>query len=154
MGISKLSVLLSIIGVMMIWPYVLTESASPRVPSADGASLPAGQGEKQQHVVKWSMQNCESAYDNYCLNNGQCILLVDINEHHCKCETGFIGSRCEKLELVLGPEDEKQIIIIIFFMILLIIGLAGALYLFCRWYEKNSFRRQLKRQGYKGVEMA
>lgn len=27
---------------MMIWPYVLTESASPRVPSADGASLPAG----------------------------------------------------------------------------------------------------------------
>lgn len=44
----------------------------------------SGQGEKQQHVVKWSMQNCESAYDNYCLNNGQCILLVDINEHHCK----------------------------------------------------------------------
>ncbi|CAI5649669.1 proepiregulin [Oreochromis niloticus] len=154
MEISKLSVLLSIIGVMMIWPYVLTESASPRVPFADGASLPAGQGEKQQHVVKRSMQICESGYDHYCLNNGQCILLVDVNEHHCKCETGFIGSRCEKLELVSGAEGEKQIIIITFFVILLIIGLAGALYFFCRWYKKNSFHPQLRWQGYKGVQMA
>lgn len=51
---------------------------------SNGLLFVSGQGEKQQHVVKRSMQNCESAYDNYCLNNGQCILLVDINEHHCK----------------------------------------------------------------------
>ncbi|XP_030593733.1 proepiregulin-like [Archocentrus centrarchus] len=154
MGNSKLSALLSLIGVMLIWPYVLTKSVSPRVQTADSASLPAGQGEKRPHAVKRSTQNCDSSYDNYCLNDGQCMLLLDINEHHCKCERGFIGPRCDTPELVFQPMGEGQIIVIVFCVSLLIIGLAGALYLCCKWYKKNRFPRQPKRQGYTGVQMA
>uniref|UniRef100_A0A3Q0T419 EGF-like domain-containing protein n=1 Tax=Amphilophus citrinellus TaxID=61819 RepID=A0A3Q0T419_AMPCI len=123
--------------------------------ASDGSLLlAAGQGEKRPHAVKRSTQNCDSSYDNYCLNDGQCMLLLDINEHHCKCERGFIGPRCDTPELVFQPMGEGQIIVIVFCVSLLIIGLAGALYLCCKWYKKNRFPRQPKRQGYTGVQTA
>ncbi|XP_040897360.1 proepiregulin-like [Toxotes jaculatrix] len=154
MGNSKPSALLSLISVLLLWPYVLTKSVSSRLQSADSASLSAGQGEERPHVVKRSTQNCDSTFDNYCLNNGQCMLLVDIEEHHCKCERGFYGPRCANTELVARPVGEEQIIVTIFCVTLLIIGLAGALYFFCKWYKKNRFARHQKRQGYKGVQTA
>lgn len=139
----KSSALLSLIGVMLLWPYVLTKSVS------SGTSLSAGQGAERPHVVKRSAQNCDSTFDNYCLNNGKCMLLVDIDEHHCKCESGYYGHRCSKVELVFQPMGEEQIILIIFCVSLLIIGLSGALYFCCKWYKKNKYPRQQKRQGYR-----
>ncbi|XP_049435003.1 proepiregulin-like [Epinephelus fuscoguttatus] len=152
MGNSKPSALLSLIGVMLLWPYVLTKSVSSRLQTPDSSSLSAGQGEERPHVVKRSTQNCDSTFDSYCMNNGQCMLLVDINEHHCKCERGFYGPRCSNPELVVQPMGEEQIIVTVFCVSLLIIGLAGALYFCCKWYKKNT--RQQKRQGYKGVQTA
>ncbi|XP_028271180.1 proepiregulin-like [Parambassis ranga] len=150
MGNSKASALLSLIGVTLIWPYVLTKSVSLRL--QDSASLTAGLGAERPHVAKRSTQSCDSTFDNYCLNNGQCMLLVDISEHHCKCKQGFYGPRCGTPELVVQPMSEEQIIVAIFFVSLLIIGLAGALYFFCKWYKRNRFARHQKRQGYKGVQ--
>uniref|UniRef100_A0A3Q3N8P9 EGF-like domain-containing protein n=1 Tax=Labrus bergylta TaxID=56723 RepID=A0A3Q3N8P9_9LABR len=66
-----------------------------------------------------STQKCESTFDKYCLNNGLCMLLVDINEHHCKCEDGFYGPRCGNLELVFQPMAEEQILLTVFCVILL-----------------------------------
>lgn len=154
MGNRKPSALLSLIGVMLLWPYVLTKNVSSKLQTADSTSLSAGQGGDRPHVVKRSTQNCDSSFDNYCLNNGQCMLLVDINEHHCKCESGFYGPRCSNPELVVQPMGEEQIILTIFCVGLLIIGLAGALYFCYKWYKKNKFPRQPKRQGYKGVQKA
>ncbi|XP_051279235.1 proepiregulin [Dicentrarchus labrax] len=143
MGNSKASALLSLIGVMLLWPYVLTRSVT------SSASLSAGQGEERHHVVKRSIHKCESTFDNFCLNNGQCMLLVDINEPHCKCERGFYGPRCSNVDLVIQPMAEEQIILTVFCVSLLIIGLAGALYFCCKWYKKNKFPRQQKQQGYR-----
>uniref|UniRef100_A0A3B4VL15 Epiregulin n=2 Tax=Seriola dumerili TaxID=41447 RepID=A0A3B4VL15_SERDU len=153
MGNSKASALLSLIGVMLLWPYVLTKSVSSRLQTADSASLPAGQGEERPHVVKRSTQSCDSKFDTYCLNNGQCMLLVDMNEHHCKCERGFYGPRCAHPELVVQRMGDEQIIVTIFCVSLLIIGLAGVLYFCCKWYKKNRFRRHQKQQGYRGVQI-
>ncbi|XP_045891345.1 proepiregulin-like [Micropterus dolomieu] len=139
---------------MLLWPYVLTKSVSSQLQTADSAALSTGQVEGHPHVSKRSTQNCESTFDDYCLNNGQCMLLVDIDEHHCKCEKGFYGHRCSQTELVVQPMVEKQIIVTVFCVSLLIIGLAGALYFFCKWYKKNRFPRQQKLQGYKGVQTA
>ncbi|XP_068994818.1 proepiregulin-like isoform X1 [Embiotoca jacksoni] len=155
---SKPSALLSLIaGVMLIWPDVLTESVSPELQAADSVSLSAGvhqhnsgQGEERPRVVKRSIQGCDSTFDNYCLNNGQCMLLVDINEHHCKCERGFYGHRCDTPELVVQPIREEQILVTVFFVSLLITGLSGALYFCCKWYKKKYFPRQQK--CYKGVQ--
>nr|XP_046244003.1 proepiregulin-like [Scatophagus argus] len=140
------SALLSLIGVMLLWPYVLTKSVS------SSASLSAGKGEERHHVVKRTTQNCDSTFDKYCLNNGQCMLIVELKEHHCKCERGFYGPRCGNLELVVQPMGEEQIIVTIFCVILLIIGLSGALYFCCKWCKKNRFPRQQKQQGCKGVQ--
>uniref|UniRef100_A0A3Q1JP86 EGF-like domain-containing protein n=1 Tax=Anabas testudineus TaxID=64144 RepID=A0A3Q1JP86_ANATE len=149
-------------GVMLLWPYVLTKSVT--VPNEDTGSLTndlnsclvaavAGQGEALPHVVKRTTQSCDSSYEDYCFNNGQCMLLVDINEHHCNCDRGFYGHRCAEVEFVSQPIGETQIIVIIFCVCLLIIGLAGALYFFCKWYKKNRFASQQKRQGYRGVQL-
>ncbi|KAM9858809.1 proepiregulin-like [Aulostomus maculatus] len=148
----KPSALLSLIGVLLLWPFGFTKSASSKLQPADGAS-PAGQGEERHHVGKRSTQNCDSTFDNYCMNNGQCMLLVDINEHHCKCQKGFYGTRCSSPELVVKQMGEKQIIVIIFCVGLLIVGLAGALYLCCKWYKKNRFPSQ-KCQESKGMQTA
>ncbi|CAG5924857.1 unnamed protein product [Menidia menidia] len=154
MGNSKPSALLSLIGVMLIWPCVLTKGVSPRLQTRDGSSLSAGQGGERPHVVKRSVQPCGSSHENYCLNKGKCMLLVDMNEHHCHCEKGFSGPRCGAPELVFRPMGEEQVILIIFCVSLLMIGLAGALYFICKWYRKNKFPRQQKRHGYKGVQNA
>lgn len=142
---------LSLIGVVLIWPYVLTKSVSPRL-QADSSSLSAGQGEERHHVVKRMTKSCDSTFDNYCLNNGQCMLVVDMNEHHCKCVGGYQGPRCGIADFVFKPLAEEQVVLVVFCVSLLIIGLAGALYFFCKWYKKNRLPRQ--RQGYKGVQTA
>ncbi|KAF3695537.1 Proepiregulin Epiregulin [Channa argus] len=149
---SKPSALLSLLGFMLLWPHVLTKSVSFTLETADWASLSTGQAEERRHVEKRTIQNCDSTFDEYCLNNGKCMLLLDISEHHCKCEEGYYGHRCDNVELVRQPMGEKQIIITVFFVCLLIIGLAGILYFFCKWYKKNRFPCQQKRQGYRGVQ--
>ncbi|KAM9391420.1 proepiregulin-like [Pholidichthys leucotaenia] len=149
MGCSSTATLLSLTGILLIWPYVLTKSVPSRLLDADGISVSAGQKEERHHVVKRSVQRCSSSYDNWCLNNGTCIVLVDSNVRHCKCEKGFEGPRCSIVELVHQPMGEEQIIVIIFCMGLLIIGLAGALYLFWKWCKRNSLPCQQKCHSYR-----
>uniref|UniRef100_A0A3B4VL27 Epiregulin n=1 Tax=Seriola dumerili TaxID=41447 RepID=A0A3B4VL27_SERDU len=77
-------------------------------------------------------------FDTYCLNNGQCMLLVDMNEHHCKYDpVGFYGPRCAHPELVVQRMGDEQIIVTIFCVSLLIIGLAGVLYFCCKWCNEK-----------------
>ncbi|XP_028313826.1 proepiregulin-like [Gouania willdenowi] len=154
MGTSRPLALLPLIGVALIWPCVFTKSFSPRLHAADGSSLSAVQSEERHHVVKRSSQPCSDSFDKYCLNKGQCMFLVEVNEHHCKCERGHYGPRCETLELVVQPMGEEQTIAIIFCVCLLIVGVAGALYFCCKWCKKKKFPVQSKRHGYKGVQTA
>uniref|UniRef100_A0A672H5H6 Proepiregulin-like n=1 Tax=Salarias fasciatus TaxID=181472 RepID=A0A672H5H6_SALFA len=103
------------------------------------------------HVAKRSMQSCSSSYTNYCLNQGQCMYLVDVNQHHCKCEMGYYGPRCANQEFLVQPMGEETILVIIFGVGLLVIGLSGLLYFCCKWHKKRRFLAQQKGQGYKGV---
>uniref|UniRef100_A0A8C7WXZ8 EGF-like domain-containing protein n=1 Tax=Oryzias sinensis TaxID=183150 RepID=A0A8C7WXZ8_9TELE len=80
--------------------------------------------------VTRSTVNCDSTFDQFCMNNGKCMLLVDLNEHHCQCDIGFNGPRCDMPEMVQGKMAEGEIILIVFCVGLLVIGLAGAAYFF------------------------
>uniref|UniRef100_A0A3B4AMJ7 EGF-like domain-containing protein n=1 Tax=Periophthalmus magnuspinnatus TaxID=409849 RepID=A0A3B4AMJ7_9GOBI len=95
------------------------------------------QREERPHVEKRSILSCDSSFDNYCLNNGQCLFLVDLNENHCKCELGYLGTRCEHTQLVVQPMKEEEVALIIVCVVLLILGLTGALYFFCKCSEKR-----------------
>ncbi|KAM9822146.1 proepiregulin-like isoform X2 [Syngnathus typhle] len=149
---AKLSALVSIFGVILLWPSVLTKSITSILHATHAdSSMSAGHAEERLRVVKRSTQHCDSSYANYCMNGGQCMLLVDVNEHHCKCHSGFYGPRCSNLELVFKPIGEEQIIFIIFCVTLLTVGLAGAVYCCCK-YKRNKCNPPKKRQGYKGVQ--
>ncbi|XP_054629982.1 proepiregulin-like [Dunckerocampus dactyliophorus] len=153
MANGKVSTLLSLVGVILLWPFALTKSISSKLQTAHSASMSAEQEQERPHVVvKRSTQNCDSSFDNYCMNGGQCMLLVDANEHHCKCHSGFYGPRCSNLELVVKPMGEKQIVFTVFCVTMLLVALAGALYLCFKWYKKNKCNPRQKRQGYKGVQ--
>uniref|UniRef100_A0A8C6P4R3 Proepiregulin-like n=1 Tax=Nothobranchius furzeri TaxID=105023 RepID=A0A8C6P4R3_NOTFU len=97
----------------------------------------ASSGEERPRVTKRSFESCDSTFDHYCLNNGKCMLLLDMNEHHCKY-VRFSGSRCEHLNFVVQPLAEGQIIFIVFCVILLTLGLSGALYLCYCWRSSSS----------------
>ncbi|XP_051923272.1 proepiregulin-like [Hippocampus zosterae] len=151
---ARVSALLSTFGVMLLWPFALTKSMSSTLHATHAdSSMSAGHGEERSHVVKRFTQNCDSSYANYCMNGGQCMLLVDVKEHHCKCHSGFYGPRCSNLELVFKPVGEVQLVFIIFCVTLLIMGLAGALFCCCK-YKKNKCNPKQKRHGYKGVQTA
>uniref|UniRef100_A0A2I4BHH5 Proepiregulin n=1 Tax=Austrofundulus limnaeus TaxID=52670 RepID=A0A2I4BHH5_AUSLI len=152
METSKTSALLSLIGIMLIWPHVLAKSITPSPPTTENSTLSPGPGEERPPVVARYIEGCGNKFENYCLNNGKCMLLVDLNEHHCKCEVGFHGARCDSPEFGTGLQDEGQIVIIIFFVVLLMIGLTGALYFCFKWYKKNKFSQGQERTGYKGVQ--
>ncbi|KAM4616864.1 proepiregulin-like [Polymixia lowei] len=148
----KPSSLLSLLGVMLVWPYVFTKSVSSKLQTVGSTSPSTGQERPQVERVK--MQSCDSNFDTYCLNNGQCMLLVDMNEYHCRCDVGYSGPRCAHLELSCQPGKEEPLILTIVCVALLIIGLAGLLYFFYKWYKRNRCPRHQKRHGYKGVQTA
>uniref|UniRef100_A0A3B3XEL0 EGF-like domain-containing protein n=1 Tax=Poecilia mexicana TaxID=48701 RepID=A0A3B3XEL0_9TELE len=95
--------------------------------------------------VHQRMTVCEKEFDTYCFNNGQCILLEDIKEHHCKCKKGFYGPRCATPELVGRPVDEEQVVVILFCVTLLLIdNFSYVFYFICTDFglkpeEKTSF---------------
>uniref|UniRef100_A0A3P9NVZ8 Proepiregulin-like n=1 Tax=Poecilia reticulata TaxID=8081 RepID=A0A3P9NVZ8_POERE len=97
--------------------------------------------EERPHMTKRSTTSCEKEYDTYCFNNGQCILLEDMKEHHCKCKKGFYGPRCATPELVGRPVDEEQVVVILFSVTLLMIGLGGALYFFYNRRKRGQHQR-------------
>uniref|UniRef100_A0A8C7WXX8 EGF-like domain-containing protein n=1 Tax=Oryzias sinensis TaxID=183150 RepID=A0A8C7WXX8_9TELE len=153
MGNYKLSVLLSLIGgMMLILPHGHSKNVSISVQTGDNSSLSEGKVGGRPRVTR-STVNCDSTFDQFCMNNGKCMLLVDLNEHHCQCDIGFNGPRCDMPEMVQGKMAEGEIILIVFCVGLLVIGLAGAAYFFFKWYKKNKFPRQQKRQGYRGVQL-
>uniref|UniRef100_A0A3B3V908 EGF-like domain-containing protein n=1 Tax=Poecilia latipinna TaxID=48699 RepID=A0A3B3V908_9TELE len=86
---------------------------------------------------------CLKSFDTYCFNNGQCILLEDIKEHHCKCKKGFYGPRCATPELVGRPVDEEQVVVILFCVTLLLIGLGGALYFFYKAQKQENLGKEV-----------
>ncbi|RVE67975.1 hypothetical protein OJAV_G00087050, partial [Oryzias javanicus] len=149
----KLSALLSLIGgILFILPHCFGKNVPIRLQTGDNSSLSEGKGEGRPRVTR-SAVACDSGFDEFCMNNGKCMLLVDLNERHCRCDIGFYGPRCSIPEMVHQKMAEEEIVLIVFCVGLLLIGLAGASYFFFKWYKKNKFPRQQKRQGYTGVQL-
>ncbi|CAB1319227.1 unnamed protein product [Coregonus sp. 'balchen'] len=92
--------------------YILQVSSHPH--SQPQPAPPVRQQQQQEQsrprMEKVMIQKCDSSLESYCLN-GECLLLLDINEHHCKCEMGYYGPRCAHLEMVFQPMREEHVIL-------------------------------------------
>ncbi|KAK7934393.1 hypothetical protein WMY93_005289 [Mugilogobius chulae] len=139
---KQLSTLVLLFYVVLLCPPVQTRSTLSEDSTRD-APL-AEQGLERPRVAKRSILSCDTSFDKYCLH-GQCMFLVDLEETHCKCDLGYLGSRCEQPQLVKQPMREDELALIIVCVVLLILGLSGALYFFCEWYRKKYHPQQQKR---------
>ncbi|XP_029573913.1 proepiregulin isoform X1 [Salmo trutta] len=154
-------ILLSFLALLLVWPDVHSTdvlSSTQPAPTSPASShceaeTTADQEQSRPHMEKVMRQKCDSSVESYCLN-GECLLLLDLNEHHCKCERGYYGPRCAHLEMVFQPMKEEHVILMVVCGGLLFIGVAGAFYFFCRWYKRNRCPPQQKQQTYQEVQMA
>ncbi|XP_043917100.1 proepiregulin-like [Protopterus annectens] len=106
----------------------------------DSAELP--------HMAEVRIRNCSQNMENYCLY-GTCIFFEDLQEHHCRCEVGYTGSRCMHMELVVQPMSEKFVALTVVLTVLFVTGVSVAIYFIHTWYKKN--RREQKEKKYAGL---
>ncbi|XP_051533519.1 probetacellulin-like [Myxocyprinus asiaticus] len=76
---------------------------------------------------RWNghFSKCPKEYKHFCIN-GACRFVKEQNTPSCRCENGFIGSRCEYSDISFLVGERKKIVIIcvitgLVFLILLIV---------------------------------
>ncbi|XP_015194540.1 proepiregulin [Lepisosteus oculatus] len=149
----KAFLLLSFLGLQLL-QHVQSTTPSPlcgpgQVECSTLVSVP--QSYETPQIAQVKIQKCDADMDKYCFH-GECIFLVDLNEHHCRCEKGFTGSRCAHIELVSKPLNKEYILLTVVCVGLLLIALAGTLYFFYKWYKKNKCTSREKK--YQEVQLA
>ncbi|XP_017569491.1 probetacellulin isoform X2 [Pygocentrus nattereri] len=65
---------------------------------------------KDDHRWSGHFSKCPQEYTHYCIH-GTCHFVQEQNSPACRCEKGYIGSRCEYLDLDLLVGGQKQIVI-------------------------------------------
>ncbi|XP_069086346.1 pro-epidermal growth factor isoform X1 [Pleurodeles waltl] len=50
-------------------------------------------------VKRKYVEDCPESHNEYCLNGGVCIHLIELQEYACKCVVGYIGVRCQESDL-------------------------------------------------------
>ncbi|KAJ8005557.1 hypothetical protein DPEC_G00119180 [Dallia pectoralis] len=151
------SVMLSFMGLLLVVKCVhptSLSSSTQRVSTRQTTSAPCrtetcsqSREEPTRSSALTGKGKCDSSQEEYCLN-GECFLLLDVNEHHCKCEKGYYGPRCAHLEMVFQPMREEHVILMVVCVGLMVVGIAGAVYLFSQWYKRTRCPTDQKKQLY------
>ncbi|XP_056424194.1 proepiregulin [Hyla sarda] len=77
---------------------------------------------------------CAADIGKYCVN-GQCLYLLDEDEHYCRCEHGYMGLRCADSDIVKKqPMTEEYLALIIFLTALLLLAVALIVFFAYKWY--------------------
>ncbi|KAJ7313438.1 hypothetical protein JRQ81_004808 [Phrynocephalus forsythii] len=107
--------------------------------------------ENSPRVAQVRITGCKSEMKNYCLN-GQCMYLVELDRHSCRCDTGYVGDRCghSTFEPVLQPLSDEYLALTIISVLLFLVAISLAVYFFYRWYQ-NKKRRLTDNREYKEV---
>ncbi|KAG8519421.1 Pro-epidermal growth factor, partial [Galemys pyrenaicus] len=119
--------------------YTCTRASSLSEPGHmyPGASPPAPVTEQRGNSVRRLHQDCPASHDGYCLNGGLCVYFETIHEYACKCPAGYIGSRCEYLNVwdMRRAGHWRQlditllVVCVLLLVLLLLLGL-GAVYFY------------------------
>ncbi|XP_012583442.1 PREDICTED: pro-epidermal growth factor [Condylura cristata] len=111
-------------------PGRMCPGSTPAPPVAEGGS----------YSVRRLPQDCPPSHEGYCLNGGLCMYFEIIHEYACKCPTGYIGSRCEYLNIwdMRRAGHWRQlditllVVCVVLLVLLLVLGLGGAY-----WYRTH-----------------
>ncbi|XP_042333623.1 proepiregulin-like [Sceloporus undulatus] len=107
--------------------------------------------EKSPRVAQVRITGCKSGMESYCFN-GECMYLVELDQHSCRCNTGYVGARCghSNLEPVHQPLSNEYLALTILLVLLFFIAISVAIYYYYRWYQ-NKKRRLATSKDYQAV---
>uniref|UniRef100_G3WWV7 Proepiregulin n=1 Tax=Sarcophilus harrisii TaxID=9305 RepID=G3WWV7_SARHA len=91
-----------------------------------------------------AIAKCGEDMQGFCFH-GQCIYLVDMSQHVCRCEVGYTGSRCEHFLLTVHqPLSKEYVVLTVMLVILFLIIIVGGTYYFLRWYKNRKSKESKK----------
>lgn len=101
--------------------------------------------ENSPRVAQVEIRGCKSEMQDYCFK-GECVYLVDLDKHSCKCDSGYYGVRCghsnlELRQLLSNEYVALTAVLILFFLV----AISIAAYYFYRWYQNR--KRMLATNG-------
>ncbi|XP_075565964.1 bifunctional methylenetetrahydrofolate dehydrogenase/cyclohydrolase 2, mitochondrial isoform X1 [Pelecanus crispus] len=106
------------------------------------------QTENSPRVAQVGITRCKPEMKDYCFH-GQCVYVVDLDEHYCRCDLGFSGVRCVHSELVRQPLSKEYVALTVIIVLLFLTAISIASYYICRRYRSK--RRQTNASEYKEV---
>ncbi|XP_075357470.1 bifunctional methylenetetrahydrofolate dehydrogenase/cyclohydrolase 2, mitochondrial-like isoform X3 [Mycteria americana] len=106
------------------------------------------QTENSPRVAQVGITRCKPEMKDYCFH-GQCVYIVDLDEHYCRCDVGFSGVRCVHSELVRQPLGKEYVALTVIVVLLFLIAISIASYYICRRYRSK--KRQTNASEYKEV---
>ncbi|KAM6429253.1 proepiregulin [Rhynochetos jubatus] len=106
------------------------------------------QTENSPRVAQVGITRCQPEMKDYCFH-GQCVYIVDLNEHYCRCDVGFSGVRCVHSELVRQPLSKEYVVLTVIVVVLFLTAVSIACYYICRRYRRK--KRQTNASEYKEV---
>ncbi|XP_063281369.1 proepiregulin isoform X1 [Pelobates fuscus] len=86
---------------------------------------------------------CVGEMEKFCWN-GQCMYFIDLDEHYCRCDKGYTGTRCTHSELVHQPLSEEYLALTIFLTVMLLLAVAVAAFFAYKWYKNKKLRQPIK----------
>ncbi|XP_029301309.1 probetacellulin isoform X2 [Cottoperca gobio] len=100
---------------------------------------------------------CPEELTNYCIH-GECRYIEEQKAPSCRCQRGYIGSRCEYLDLDWRIGEKRQIIIAcviagLIFLILVIVFICICSHRRCRLCWRRGRRREEPRNGTEKLSM-
>ncbi|KAE8630896.1 hypothetical protein XENTR_v10001009 [Xenopus tropicalis] len=100
--------------------------------------------------VPMKIGKCQMEMESFCWN-GQCMYLVDLDEHYCRCEKGYTGIRCSHAELIYQPMNQEYLAITLFLSSLLLLAVVVAAFFAYKWYKTK--KAELPHNEYKEVSI-
>ncbi|XP_027621628.1 pro-epidermal growth factor [Tupaia chinensis] len=96
---------------------------------------PSGLREDGRHPVRSSYPECPPEYEGYCLHGGVCRYIAVLGSYACNCAVGYVGERCQHLDLQLrhaslGQQRDVTVVAVcvVGLVLLVLLGLWGAHY--------------------------
>uniref|UniRef100_A0A8B9Q0Y2 Proepiregulin n=1 Tax=Apteryx owenii TaxID=8824 RepID=A0A8B9Q0Y2_APTOW len=106
------------------------------------------QTENSPRVAQVGITRCKPEMKDYCFH-GQCVYIVDLDEHYCRCDVGFSGVRCVHSELVRQPLSKEYVALTVILILLFLTAFSIASYYICKRCRNK--KRQMNTSEYKEV---
>ncbi|MEE6461867.1 hypothetical protein FKM82_001433 [Ascaphus truei] len=110
---------------------------------AENCTIAMVQTDDSPRVAPVKIIRCRTEMENFCFN-GQCMYLVDLDEHSCRCNKGFTGDRCVHPEFVKKPTSQEYLALTIFLTLLLLLAIAVASFFAYKWYKNKKLSQPQK----------